>query len=96
MLRMNRENVRNPARSVTNPEFHHTGDEVNAVARNGGMGLEAWGVGGMGSDDDNSCDSKSFTALQAPEMGLEPLFRGRFRPHKELLFRAAPFDRAHL
>src|SRR4051812_35574752 len=33
VLRMNRENVRSPARSVANSEFHHTGDEVNDVAR---------------------------------------------------------------
>src|SRR4249919_168878 len=31
--RMNRENVRSPARSVANLEFHHTGDEVNEIAR---------------------------------------------------------------
>jgi hypothetical protein len=29
VLRMSRDNVRNPARSVANSEFHHTGDEVN-------------------------------------------------------------------
>jgi len=33
VLRMNRDNVRSPARSVANSEFHHTGDEVNDVAR---------------------------------------------------------------
>ena len=33
VLRMNRDNVRNPARSIANSEFHHTGDEVNDVAR---------------------------------------------------------------
>src|ERR1051325_6477789 len=33
VLRMNRDNVRNPARSIANSEFHHTGDEVNNVAR---------------------------------------------------------------
>src|SRR5256714_15575857 len=33
LLRMNRDNVRNPARSVANSEFHPTGDEVNDVAR---------------------------------------------------------------
>src|SRR6185369_3980723 len=26
VLRMNRDNVRNPARSIANSEFHHTGD----------------------------------------------------------------------
>ncbi len=34
VCRMNRENVRSPARSVANLEFHHTGDEVNDIARN--------------------------------------------------------------
>jgi ferredoxin/putative sterol carrier protein len=33
VLRMNRDNVRSPARSMANSEFHHTGDEVNDVAR---------------------------------------------------------------
>ncbi len=33
VLRMNRENIRTPARSVANVEFHHATDEVNAVAR---------------------------------------------------------------
>ena len=33
VLRMNQDNVRSPARSVANSEFHHTGDEVNEVAR---------------------------------------------------------------
>ena len=33
VLRMNRDNVRNLARSIANSEFHHTGDEVNDVAR---------------------------------------------------------------
>jgi hypothetical protein len=31
VLRMNRDNVRSPARSVANAEFHHAGDEVNGV-----------------------------------------------------------------
>jgi len=32
VLRMNREPIRNPARSVANVEFHHTGDRVNETA----------------------------------------------------------------
>ena len=32
VLRMNREPIRNPARSVSNVEFHHTGDRVNETA----------------------------------------------------------------
>src|SRR5436190_1938843 len=33
VVRMNREAIRTPARSVANTEFHHSGDEVNDVAR---------------------------------------------------------------
>src|SRR6059036_392503 len=33
VVRMNREAIRTPARSVSNTEFHHSGDEVNHVAR---------------------------------------------------------------
>lgn len=42
--RMNRENVRSPARSVANSEFHHSGDEVNDVARRITSVLEQAGV----------------------------------------------------
>lgn len=41
---MNRENVRNPARSVANLEFHHTGEEINTIARKIVRALEAQGV----------------------------------------------------
>lgn len=44
VLRMNRDNVRSPARSVANSEFHHTGDEVNDVARRITAALERVGV----------------------------------------------------
>ena len=33
VCRMNRENIRTPARSVANLEFHHAGNEVNQAAR---------------------------------------------------------------
>lgn len=33
VVRMNREAIRTPARSVSNTEFHHSGEEVNDVAR---------------------------------------------------------------
>lgn len=33
VVRMNRESIRAPARSVANLEFHHAGDEVNEVGR---------------------------------------------------------------
>jgi len=44
VLRMNRNNVRSPARSVANSEFHHTGDEVNEVARRITATLEGAGI----------------------------------------------------
>jgi len=44
VLRMNRENVRSPARSVANAEFHHTGDEVNVVLRRIVTALERRGI----------------------------------------------------
>jgi len=44
VLRMNRDNVRSPARSVANSEFHHTGDEVNDVARRITAALERVGI----------------------------------------------------
>lgn len=44
VLRMNRDNVRSPARSVANSEFHHTGDDVNDVARRITAALEREGI----------------------------------------------------
>src|SRR3954464_5617216 len=44
VLRMNRDTVRSPARSVANSEFHHTGDEVNDVARRITAALERAGI----------------------------------------------------
>jgi ferredoxin len=44
VLRMNRDNVRSPARSVANTEFHHTGDEVNDTARRITAVLERAGI----------------------------------------------------
>jgi NAD-dependent dihydropyrimidine dehydrogenase PreA subunit len=42
--RMNRENIRTPMRSIANLEFHHTGDEVNDVARRIVRSLDAAGI----------------------------------------------------
>jgi ferredoxin len=47
VLRMNRDNVRSPARSLANVEFHHTGDEVNDVARRITAALERAGIRAM-------------------------------------------------
>lgn len=44
VVRMNREPIRSPARSVANLEFHHTGDAVNEVARTLVRRLEAMGL----------------------------------------------------
>ena len=44
VIRMNREAIRSPARSVANLEFHHTGDQVNDVARHLVKLLESKGI----------------------------------------------------
>src|SRR6267143_430144 len=44
LLRMNRENIRTPARSIANVEFHHTTDQTNEVARKIVAALERTGV----------------------------------------------------
>lgn len=44
VVRMNRENIRTPARSIANLEFHHAGDEMNEVARRIVAALEREGV----------------------------------------------------
>ena len=44
VCRMNRENIRTPARSIANLEFHHSVDEVNEVARRIVAALERIGV----------------------------------------------------
>ncbi len=43
VCRMNREPIRSPARSVSNLEFHHTGERTNEVARSIVAALEAQG-----------------------------------------------------
>jgi Fe-S-cluster-containing hydrogenase component 2 len=47
VIRMNREAIRTPARSVSNNEFHHTGDEVNDIARSVVQTLEDQGIRAM-------------------------------------------------
>lgn len=47
VCRMNRENVRSPARSVANVEFHSAGDEVNHIARRIVAELEQQGIRGF-------------------------------------------------
>ena len=53
VLKMNRENIRTPARSVANLEFHHTTDDTNEVARRivaalGERGIRAMNGGASG------------------------------------------------
>jgi Fe-S-cluster-containing hydrogenase component 2/putative sterol carrier protein len=47
VVRMNREAIRTPARSVSNTEFHHSGDEVNWIARSVVQALEERGIRAM-------------------------------------------------
>ena len=47
VVRMNREPIRTPARSLANLEFHHTGDHVNEVGRSVVRTLEEHGVRGL-------------------------------------------------
>lgn len=44
VVRMNREPIRTPARSVANLEFHHAGDEVNEIGRKVVRALEERGT----------------------------------------------------
>ena len=44
VIRLNREPIRSPARSIANLEFHHTGDQVNDVARHMVKLLESKGI----------------------------------------------------
>lgn len=44
VVRMNRENIRTPARSIANLEFHHTTDETNEIARKIVAALERIGI----------------------------------------------------
>src|ERR1041385_1898257 len=47
VVRMNREAIRTPARSVSNLEFHHSGEEVNDIARRVVRSLEDHGIRAM-------------------------------------------------
>lgn len=47
VVRMNREAIRTPARSVSNLEFHHSGEEVNHIGRSVVQTLENQGIRAM-------------------------------------------------
>jgi len=47
VCRMNRDNIRTPARSISNLEFHHTTDETNEVTRRIVSSLEELGIGAI-------------------------------------------------
>lgn len=44
VVRMNREAIKTPARSIANLEFHHTGDQVNEIGRDVVRSLENKGI----------------------------------------------------
>jgi hypothetical protein len=50
VCRMNRENIRTPARSISNLEFHHTTDETNEVALRIVSALEEVGIGAINGE----------------------------------------------
>src|SRR5690242_20520145 len=47
VVRMNREAIRTPVRSVSNLEFHHSGEEINDIARSVVETLEGRGIRAM-------------------------------------------------
>ncbi|MBI4854943.1 MAG: 2Fe-2S iron-sulfur cluster binding domain-containing protein [Acidobacteria bacterium] len=47
VVRMNREAIRTTARSISNTEFHHSGEEVNEIARSVVQTLEERGIRAM-------------------------------------------------
>src|SRR5262249_2827842 len=47
VLRTNRGAIRSPARSLSNLEFHHTGDELNEIGRRIAGALEARGIAAL-------------------------------------------------
>lgn len=47
VVRMNREAIRTPARSISNTEFHHSGDEVDEIGRSVVQTLEDRGIGAI-------------------------------------------------
>ena len=72
VLRMNREPIRTPARSVANVEFHHTNDEVNTVAHKIVQTLESLGVravnpaAGFPMEMDRFTNSKTWVVSHKP------------------------------
>ena len=47
VVRLNREPLRSPARSIANLEFHHIGDDVNEIGRHVVRTLEEQGIGAL-------------------------------------------------
>jgi hypothetical protein len=58
VVRMNREDVRTPARSVANAEFHRTRDDVDVTARAIVAALERAGVPALNPQDDRDKRSR--------------------------------------
>ena len=77
VCRMNRENIRTPARSISNLEFHHTTDETNEVARRIVSALEEVGIGainggavGFPMEADRSCHKCHFSCQRSIHLSL--------------------------
>lgn len=89
VLRMNRDNVRNPARSIANSEFHHTGDEVNDVARHIVAALERAGIRAMNPpmgfpmEDDRWMTERIWTVAHKPVAVAAGL--GRMGIHRNVI-----------
>ncbi|MEH6404218.1 MAG: 4Fe-4S binding protein [Sneathiella sp.] len=47
VVKMNKENIRTPKRSVANADFHHTGDDVLHTARQIVKKLDSYGIAGL-------------------------------------------------
>ncbi len=47
VCKLNRESIRTPARSISNIEFHHTGEQVNEIGRHIVRFLESRGIGAI-------------------------------------------------
>jgi len=72
VLTMNRENIRTPARSIANVEFHHTTHEIDEVARRIVAALEAAGVRALNGGaagfpmEADRCGAKMWTISHKP------------------------------
>ncbi len=73
VLRMNREPIRAPARSVANVEFHHTTEKVNRVAHNIVRTLESLGVRAINPAAGFPMEMDRFTRAKAWVVSHKPV-----------------------